>query len=338
MNAVVRIGLLSLAVWGWNGTLLSAQPAEGEERTVDFMLGQKGFIDNYINTQVQSLKEQYSLTPEQVNKVRGFITKDDVRILFKSAGQVEKFDRDMRKRVEGKKELTIQDLQDIQEGSKKLYPLCQKTFKSMMIQAVKIHSILTDEQKKSHQKEIDEVEMNTAELTTRLGRWKEGNIKAEELKECFTAKEQNESENGNPDDDSDLKMYSAASYDYWELYVKTFIEAFGLDKGQQAMAYSVLSDMKSKAEIYRKDHAAQYEEAQKRIDELRGYKITDKVGGKNAMEALAEKRKQLQDIDKPLLDMFEELKQRLMKIPTEQQRKCALEQIEKPDGREKARK
>jgi hypothetical protein len=190
---------------------------------------------------------------------------------------------------------------------------------------------LTDEQKKDHQKEIDELELNTAELTTRLGRWKEGNIKVEELKECFINKEETEAERDNPENDPELKMYSAASYDYWELYVKTFIEAFDLDKGQQTMAYSVLGDMKPKAEGYRKDHASQYAEAQKSIDELRQCKLSEKVGGKNAMEVLAERKKKLKDLDKPLLDMFEELKVRLMKIPTEQQRKRALEQAEKTE-------
>ncbi len=338
MNNITKACLISLVIWGWKGSLLFAQPAEGEERTVDSMLKQKGFVDNYINMQVQSLKEQYSLTPEQVNKVRGFITKDDIRILFKSAGQVEKFDRDMRKAVGEKKELTIQDLQDVQEGSEKLYPLCHKAFKSMMMRTMKVHSILTDEQKKKHQKEIDELEMNTAELTTRLDRWKAGNIKIEELKECFTSKEESETEKENPDNDPELKMYSTASYDYWELYVKTFIEAFDLDKGQQTMAYSVLGDMRAKADTYRKDHATEYAEAKKSIEELRQYRVSDKVKGKNAMELLTERKKRLQDIDKPLLDMFEELKLRLMKIPTEQQRKHALDQVEEKGGKKKAPK
>jgi hypothetical protein len=337
MNTVIKTCLWVLIVCVGRENILLAQPAEGEDRTVESLLKQKGFVDNYVNMQVQNWKEQYSLTPEQVKKVRGFITKDDVRFLFKSAGQLEAYDLKMRRMVGEKKELTVQDLQDVQDGAGKLYPLCQKTFQRMMVRTMKLHSILTDEQKKTHQKEIDELELNTAELTNRLDKWKEGNIKIEELQTCFSPKEEEEPDKTESENDPELKLYSVGSLDFWELYVKTFIDAFELDKGQRTMAYSVLGDMKLKAKSFREDHAREYAEAKKRINELREHKVSENVGGKNVLTLLAERKKQLQDIDKPLLEMFEELKLRLMKIPTEQQQKKAFNRPESADGPKKAK-
>ncbi len=318
--------------------ILRAEEGQGEERSVESLLKNKDFLDSCVNIQVQNMKDQYNLTPEQVKQVRQFIRKEDIRSRYKAAGEMEKFDRSMRKKMESGEELTVQDLRDVQDGAEKLYPLSKKIFKSMMMQTLKIQSILTEEQKKAFKKEVDELELNAAELTNRLERWRAGDIKIEELKEQFGPPKEDEPGKDEAEKDPELKMYNATSYDYWELYVKTFIEAFELDKGQRTMAYSVLGDMKQRADTYRKDHAGEYAEAQKNIAELRRYKISDKVGGRNVMEVLAERKKRLEDIDKPLMDMFEELKQRLMKIPTDQQRKRALDLIGGGDERKKGGK
>jgi len=301
----------------------SGEQTEKEPPTIETMVEKKDFMDNYAQIYANVLAKNYKLTPEQTDQVRRLFSTHDIKFQYKSAGQFEAFDRKMRKVMGKNEDPTIQDLQQVQEWSEKLYPLSKKYFKKTMIRTMKINSILTDEQKKEFKKEIDELELKSAELTGILDRWKSGDIKVEELKKHFGPEEPSEKED--LENDPDLKMYSASSYDYWELYVKTFIEAFELDKGQQTMAYSILRDMKLKADTFRKDHAGEYAEAQKQINELSNCKTSDKVDGRNVMEVLAERKKKLQDIDKPLLDMFEELKDRLMKVPTDAQRKKALE-------------
>ena len=111
---------------------------------------------------------------------------------------------------------------------------------------------------------------------------------------------------------------SEMSLSYWEEYVKRFIEVYQLDAGQIPMAYSILNDVKAKAKSYRKDHSVEFAEIRRNINRLTQAGTTQPSKNKELKDWQAKQEK----LEKPLLDMFSDLAQRLMAIPTEDQIKA----------------
>jgi hypothetical protein len=94
---------------------------------------------------------------------------------------------------------------------------------------------------------------------------------------------------------------ASAPVDAWTQYVQQFIASYKIDDAQQQVAWSILKELKGRAQEYRISHKPDYDAVGK---------ITDKT----------QHDRQLQTLDAPIDQMFEELKTRLMLIPTEAQR------------------
>jgi hypothetical protein len=89
--------------------------------------------------------------------------------------------------------------------------------------------------------------------------------------------------------------------DSWTRHVQQFIINYRLDDGQQQLAWSILKELKSRGQEHRVSHKSEYDAVDK---------ITDKK----------QHDRELQALDIPIYRTFEELKTRLMVIPTEAQR------------------
>jgi len=96
----------------------------------------------------------------------------------------------------------------------------------------------------------------------------------------------------------------AGSGDSWDRYVESFTRLYQLDQAQQASAQSVLREMKQQRDTYR-------ESRQTDFDALG--KIEDRQARREAYEKL----------NQPVDWFFEQLKERLMRIPTNAQRSAA---------------
>jgi hypothetical protein len=92
--------------------------------------------------------------------------------------------------------------------------------------------------------------------------------------------------------------------DAWTRYVQQFVVTYRLQGAQQEQAESILKDLKGRRDEYRTAHKIDYEATGKIAD------MTKRSADQAALE-------------KPVDVMFEELKARLMTIPTETQRRAA---------------
>ena len=92
----------------------------------------------------------------------------------------------------------------------------------------------------------------------------------------------------------------------WEQYVRDFIRRYKLDPSQRATAQSILREMQKRRDAY---------ELSRRED----YDATKKI------ENFVAKQDRLNELNRPVIDLFEELKKRLEPIPTNQQRQAAGE-------------
>lgn len=95
---------------------------------------------------------------------------------------------------------------------------------------------------------------------------------------------------------------AAEAADTWMVYVLKFVAAHNLDIAQQSQAWSILREMEVRAKEYRTSHKTEY---------LTITKIADRK----------EQDGQLQALNGPIDQMFEELKTRLTGILTEDQKK-----------------
>jgi hypothetical protein len=89
--------------------------------------------------------------------------------------------------------------------------------------------------------------------------------------------------------------------DDWTRYVQQFVTTNGLNDMQQKLAWSILKELKARAQEYQISHRAEYEELSR---------MQDKAGQSQRLLVL----------NKPVRDMFDELKGRLSGLLTEAQR------------------
>ena len=85
----------------------------------------------------------------------------------------------------------------------------------------------------------------------------------------------------------------------WEQYVRDFTRTYKLDAAQQATAESVLREVKERRTTYEQAHRLDFDSARKGSS------------------------KSLEELNKPVVAMFDELKLRLMRIPSSAQRQAA---------------
>ncbi|NOX59279.1 MAG: hypothetical protein GXP29_10525 [Planctomycetes bacterium] len=107
--------------------------------------------------------------------------------------------------------------------------------------------------------------------------------------------------------------------DTWEAYVQSFIKKYTLDDGQSESARSILRECKVRASAYRKSKDRDFVEARKRLQETRRSNQPEQI--KKTKEKVWTQL--LQNLRKPVDELFVELKDRLARLPTSAQRKRA---------------
>ena len=186
--------------------------------------------------------------------------------------------------------------------------------------------ILTEDQRKLHDADLEIMKTQFGRFDEQMKRWREGDVKPGDL---FGDRKK-------PTGTSVTRRYE----DIWEYRVRSFIEAYNLDKGQQETARSILREMKDKAARYReknKDKLASIENQLKALSTSGAKKTPADI------EQAVKQRKKLQqslaETYKPIREgMWQELLHRLERIPTDDQRQARAaysERLNKRLGRDK---
>lgn len=87
----------------------------------------------------------------------------------------------------------------------------------------------------------------------------------------------------------------------WEQYVRDFVQRYDLDPSQQSTAQSVLREMQQRRTTYEQTRRGDFEAAQQ-------------------LEDVGKRQQRLDELNRPVIRLFEDLKSRLERIPTAQQR------------------
>jgi hypothetical protein len=215
---------------------------------------------------------------------------------------------------------------EIKDLARKVMPIYKEATDLIVSENEKFSEILDDKQKVKHDQDMNRMKQDVNQTVEKLNRWKEGGYKSGEF--LGNQPRQNRLSRTSPRME---ELIGPTTFAFWEQYVKLFIESFQLDSGQIPMAYTILNDMKTRAKAYRNDHARELTEAREMVARLTKAGSTQPAKNKELQEWKTKQTK----LEKPLLDMFEELKERLMAIPTDEQRKSAQEALGEPKGQDK---
>jgi hypothetical protein len=300
-----------------------AQPnnTNSNNSSVPMMLQQQA-IKSMIDIVSRQVSRRYDLRPDQSATAKTMLEKNTLEFVNKHYNEFLVLipqAQAMRMRVMAGEEPTAQEVKDL---SAKLLPIYKEATDLIVSENVKFHDILDDKQKAKHQADMDRMKADVAETTTKLDRWKNGDYKPGEFLNNRKNRHKNAPAGNEQTQNVEEENLTPTSLGFWELYVKTFIDAFQLEKGQVTLAWSVLNDLKVKAQAYRHDHEEEFTDLTQKIEQLTKTKADAKRD-----ESLKNTQEKLDKLNQPLMSMFDELKERLMAIPTEAQRKAAQETL-----------
>jgi len=315
-----RLSVIGLMVWiGVSASALGQKAANNTQNANNGvpMLLQDSTIRTMIDLVAKSVARRYDLRPDQADVARQMLEKntmDFVHSHFNDLLTVLPQMQNMRMQASSGQDLTADQVKVM---AAKMAPIYKEACSLIISENEKFHELLDEQQKTKHQADIDRMKADVEETQKKLERWKEGDYKPGEFLGGQGPARSRKTRH-RPVHKEVEERTSETSLAYWEMYVKKFIDLYQLESGQIPMAWSVLSELKAKAKSYRQDHSLEFAEIRRNIDRLTQAGTTQPSKNKELKEWQTKQEK----LEKPLLDMFQELAQRLMAIPSEEQIKA----------------
>ncbi len=188
------------------------------------------------------------------------------------------------------------------------YPIFEDARAEIMKGQDEFRKILTDQQKKIHDRDLKGLNAQFRQIDKRFESWKSGNLSGRHPFDRL-ALGPGRAVQIMPNENSRRNMPETM----WERYVRDFNHKYRLDGTQQRSTGAVLQDLKDHAGQYRKTHYKELVEADDMVRKAQMAKPFDKQSLDTA--------KRIRYLrNKPFDDWFEELKSRLEQVPTEKQR------------------
>jgi len=165
--------------------------------------------------------------------------------------------------------------------------------------------ILNDEQKKKHDRDLQQMTRFFDQFDGTLERWSNGDVRPADFGRI-----------------SRSPRRIRKMEDGWDIYVKHFIRSYRLDEGQQQTAYSILRELKQAAARYRDSHKEEFAELDTRLQSLSGRTPkTNPADLEQYKKQYSSIRDHRQRLERPISSLYEQLRSRLDGIPTSDQRR-----------------
>lgn len=331
--------LTGLPAWGQNNT----PPADPSNPLAMWD------VEKMVDRAVGQVVKRYKLNPEQEQFTRTLMTRR-VDAFF---DQYEADIRDMLAQAM-RYQLSGQQLppEKVQEWTARIDPMFLEARRSIYEGNKEFREVLTEDQLKIHDVDMRVMEQNFRDAEKRLGRWREGGF--DPVKDLG---QKPEGQQGKPKPPRGPRKPAqpapgqvaepvaeapapevaaaptpapgttpparprrprvplrgptgrtpVARVDTWDIYVQRFIADYGLDQSQATQSQAILADCKKRAVEYQASHRSDYDRLQAAM-----------AGAAKDSDA----HKQFEQLNKPIDDLFNEMKARLDQIPTEAQRKA----------------
>ena len=212
-------------------------------------------------------------------------------------------------------ELTQQQMsgkEPSKEAAKKIAEMGSPIFEDARAEIMRgqdeFRKILTDQQKKIHDRDLKGLNAQFKQIDRRFQNWKSGNVSGRHpFDNIKLGPGQGQQIVPGP------RRGANTPEAKWERYVRMFNNDYRLDDTQQRSTGAVLQDLKDHAGQYRKTHYKELVEADELVRDAQMAKPFDK-------QSLDTARRIRYLRNKPFDDWFDELKSRLEQVPTEKQR------------------
>lgn len=199
-------------------------------------------------------------------------------------------------------------------------PLLDAMKESIVNGNMRWRSILTDEQKVMHDFDLEDINRQFEQVESNFKEMADG--RAEKVK-LFPQATRDPAQPARPPRPNKnyvpppVPTATQPQEDWWDGYVRNFIQKYELNDAQSEAAMSILRECKDRAKSYKKSRAQDFAKAAQRLRDARNPKLPPEV----QRSKIRLWKKEDDALKKPILDLFQELKDRLDKIPTNAQRK-----------------
>ncbi len=299
---------LSLAISIIGVVCCAALPCLAQNRSTNAFSGSPlGWeIDSVMEVYVSNISRHYNLDESQSKYTRALLTKRVKSFL-------QNYEKDVRDVMaefmiyQGSQRLPSPEV--AKEFAQRATPLIEAMKQEIYKGNQEWRNILNDDQKKVHDRDLQQMDDFFEKLNKQLDNWSEGKVESLDLSGRRTVS--NRPQMLNPED-------------AWDYYVNSFVYRYGLDQGQRETAYSILREMKDEARRLREARGPEFERIATRRKEL-NEQLTKQDGSNNIeeyqkkmLEISAEKQK----LETPIRGLFNKLKERLETIPNADQRRA----------------
>jgi len=282
-----------------------------------------------MNKLTSMLAERYGLTPEQSAQFRARLLGAVVKVTWKHAEAIMQYSREMvQTRLAGKSFTAEQ----VARWARLSEPLLRDIRREVRRFGEQFGSLLDARQRELFRRDLASLQKRLEYVAGKMPAWERGEWTPADWgleKDALHAEAAGRAEAPSsrpaavpervrrpsrpPVEPSEELPLVAEDESAWARYVREFIERYSLDEAQQVTARSVLAELEGRAKEYREAHA----------DELA--RIEQKLREAEDAAARAEAAHQREELLRPIADLFEELKQRLDRLPTDAQRRQAGE-------------
>jgi hypothetical protein len=336
VSLVVVWSALTLITVG-AGAQQTEQPPQNPEQGNPFAMWD---VQKMIDRATSQVVKRYALTPEQETFTRNLMATGVNNFLDKHEGPIRDiFAQAIRYQISG----SPPPADKVKEWTAQITPMFDEA-KGMIVAGNRdFREILSDDQKKIHDIDLKIMEKNFTDAEQRLGRWREGGF--DPAKDLGPPPKTDRKTTPPPAPATPAPAVETAApepvtetpaaptptpppapapvvspgyastdrtADLWEMYVRRFIQNYQLDQSQSNLAMQILEETKKRANEYLASRKDEYQKLQTQLTNAAGDQA---VSG--------EIQKQIAELNKPVQeDLFNEMKQRLDRIPTEEQRKA----------------
>lgn len=253
---------------------------------------------------VQQIARRYDLNKAQedytrlllTRRVRAFLKlyEDDVRKLLKES-------------IDFRLGLKTSNPEALMDWAERAVPVYEAARQAILDGNNEWGAILTEKQKETHKKDLDQMEMQFNNVSTLLKDWRTGKgVSAGPARPV-----QGQEETGLVSKDPAVRLAQKLE-DNWAAYVERFIQTYQLDEKQQNSARSgIYREMLETARRYRDKRKTEFDNLNA---ELKVVGATAQRTGRR--EELQQRKKKLED---PLREMFVQMDRRLRTLPNETQ-------------------
>ncbi len=267
-------------------------------------------IENYVS----QMSRYYNLTADQETYTRQLLTQR-VKLFLND------YEKDVRSLLEEYMYLQLKGETPSAEQAKDLArrggPLVAAIKKEILDGNAKWREILDENQRKIHDRDIEQMNRTFDTLEQTMDRWSKGDVRPGDVY------------GGNRK--VGPKPNPALPEDYWDARVRSFIVDYNLDAGQQATARSILRELREEAGRYRQRNEEKFKALKEKLKEIYASDaMTDPAERNKAMEKAKRVNEEINELEQPIReDLFKQLLTRLERIPTEDQRRMRREKHER---------